>query len=165
LAAGWDLRRVFFVLPTRITLHGDGWLTLHLREAQPARTVSREVILDVNDAGRWIRGIELLGGAEFDLARAVGPLNPRKRLSEESNGVTYDEEANAAFLYFSMRSRPPDAPETALKYSRSISANAELAFDSAGGLVWLRFSPRHTTGSLADFVSLIDAPLERFTAR
>ena len=153
------------MLPTRITLHGDGWLILHLREAQPARTVSREVVLDVNDAGRWVRGIELLGGAEFDLARAVGPLHPRKTLGEESSGVVYHEEANAAFLYFSMRSPPPEVPEKALKHSRSITADAELAFDSAGGLVWLRFSPRHTTSSLADFVSLIDAPLERFTAR
>ena len=153
------------MLPTRIILDSDELVTVYLRDAQSARTVRSEAILDVNSAGRWIRGIELLGVVDFNLEKAVKPFNPRRPLSGESSGVTYDEEANAAFIYFSMK--PPDAyrPETALKYSHSITPIAELALDAEGGLLWLRFSPREANKSSADFVSLINAPVEHVTAR
>ena len=151
------------MLPTRITLAPDELVTVHLRDVQSAHTVRSEAILDVNNAGRWIRGIELLGGVGFSLEAAVKPFNPRRPLSGESGGVTYDEEANAVFIYFSRKSPLTHVPETALKYSHSITPNAELAFDSQGGLVWLRFSPRDTNKSAADFVSLIDAPVQCFT--
>ena len=152
------------MLPTRIILDCDELVTVHLRDVQSARTVRSEAILDVNNAGRWIRGIELLGGFGFNLETAVKPFNPRRPLSGESGGVTYDEEANAAFIYFSMKSPLTHVPETALKYSRSITPNVELAFDSQGGLAWLRFSPRDANKSTADFVSLISAPVECFRA-
>jgi hypothetical protein len=153
------------VLPTRIILDSDELVTVYLRDAQSARTVCSEAILDVNSAGRWIRGIELLGGVDFNLEKAVKSFNPRRPLSGESSGVTYDEEANAAFIYFSMKSPVIYLPETALKYSHSITPIAELAFDSEGGLLWLRFSPREANKSSADFVSLINAPVEHVTAR
>jgi hypothetical protein len=101
---------------------------------------------------------------DFNLETAVKPFNPRRPLSDESGGVTYDEEANAAFIYFSMKSPVILSPETALEYSHSITPQAELAFDSEGGLVWLRFSPRDANKSPADFVSLIDAPVEHAPA-
>ena len=148
------------MLPTRIILNSDGLVTVYLREAQLARTVRTEVILDVNHAGRWIRGIEFLGHQDFNLERAVKPFSPRKPLSGEVGGVTYDDEANAAFIYFSMKSAIVNLPETALKYSHSITPEAELALDSEGGLLWLRFSPRDANESAADFVSLIHAPVE-----
>ena len=153
------------MLPTRIILDSDELVTVHLRDAQSVRTVQSEAILDVNSAGRWIRGIELVGGGDFNLETAVKPFNPRRLLSGESTGVTYDEDANAAFIYCSMKSPEIYFPETALKYSHSITPIAELAFDSKGGLVWLRFSPRKANKSSADFVSLINAPVERVTAR
>jgi hypothetical protein len=153
------------VLPTRIILGSDELVMVHLRDAQSVRTVRSVAILDVNHAGRWIRGIELLGGVDFNLETAVGPFNPRRQLSGKSGSVTYDEEANAAFIYFSMKSPHTHLPETALKYSHSITPIAELAFDSDGGLVWLRFSSRDANKSSADFVSLINAPIEHVTAR
>src|ERR1700733_13083356 len=151
------------MLPTRIMLDSDELVTVYLREAQSARTVHSEAILDVNSAGRWIRGIELLGG-DFDLATAVKPFNPRRPVFDESGSVTYDEEANAAFIYFSMKSPLIFSAETALKYSHSITPQAELAFDSEGGPVWLRFSPQDANKSPADFVSLINAPVEHVAA-
>jgi hypothetical protein len=144
------------VLPTKIILDSEELVTVHLRDAQSVRTVPSEVILDVNHAGRWIRGIEMLGGVNFNLEAAVKPFNPRRPLSGEG-GVTYDEEADASFIYFSMKAPDASVPETALKYSHSITPMAELAFDSDGGLVWLRFSPRDANQSSADFVSLIKA--------
>jgi hypothetical protein len=153
------------VLPTRIILDSDELVTVYLRDAQSARTVRSEAILDVNSAGRWIRGIELLGVVDFNLEKAVKPFNPRRPLSGESSGVTYDEEANAAFIYFSMKSPDIHLPEAALKYSHSITPIAELVLDAEGGLLWLRFSPREANKSSADFVSLINAPVEHVTAR
>lgn len=149
------------MLPTRVILHSNELLTVYLRDAQVARTSRWEAIIDVNNAGRWIRGIELLGGLEFDLGKAVKPFNPRRPLSGESGGVTYDNAADAAFVYFRMRSPVAHLPETALKYSHSITLEAELAFDFEGGLIWLRFSPGEANTNSADFVSLIDAPVER----
>ena len=69
------------MLPTRITLAPDELVTVHLRDVQSARTVRSEAILDVNNAGRWIRGIELLGGVGFSLEKTVKPFNPRRPLS------------------------------------------------------------------------------------
>lgn len=94
----------FAVLPIRIILDSDDSVTVHLRDTQTVRTVRSEAILDVNHAGRWIRGIELVGGVDFNLSRAVMPFKPRRPLLSKSEGVTYDEEANAAFIYISMKS-------------------------------------------------------------
>ena len=35
-----------------------------------------DVIADVNRAGNWIRGLELLGTAGFSLERALAPFSP-----------------------------------------------------------------------------------------
>jgi hypothetical protein len=153
------------LLPLRIILEPDELLTVHLRENEVARTLRSEAILDVNHAGRWIRGIELVGGVDFNLAKAVKPFKPTRPSMGGSSGVTYDEEANATFIYFSMKPPKPESPQTVLKYSHSITPEAEFAFDSAGGLLWLRFSPRDGNKSAADFVSLIDAPIERQLAK
>ena len=148
------------MLPARIILDSDKLVTAHLRDAQVARIARSEAIIDVNSAGRWIRGIELLGSAAFNLEKAVKPFNPRRPLSGESVGVTYDQEADAAFVYFRMKTPVVHMPETALKYAHSITPTAELALDSEGGLIWLRFSPEAANTSSIDFVSLIDAPVE-----
>jgi hypothetical protein len=66
------------LLPLRIILEPDELLTVHLRENEVARTLRSEAILDVNHAGRWIRGIELVGGVDFNLARAVKPFKPTR---------------------------------------------------------------------------------------
>ena len=153
------------MLPARITLNSKECLTVHLREAQLARRAGCKVVVDVNEVGQWIRGIKLLASHEFDLASGVRPFNSQKPLGRESSVVTYDDRAGAAFLHFSMKSPDTNSPQTDLKRSRSINSEAELALDLQGGLIWLRFSPGDANVSSADFVSLIDAPLERFTAR
>jgi hypothetical protein len=151
------------MLPTRITLDSPDTVTVHLRDGHAVSTARSHAILDVNHEGRWIRGVELLGGIDFDLARAVAPLKPRKPQMGESDGVTYDKEANAAFIYFSMKSPGPSSPSTALKYAHSITPEAEFGFDANEGLLWLRFSCQEENGSSADFVSLINAPVEGST--
>jgi len=154
----------FNVLPSRINLGSDDVITVHLREGQAVRTLRSEVILDVNHAARWIRGIELVGGIDFNLAKAVRPFSPRRPAVGESNGVTYDEEADATFIYFSMKAPQPASPSTALKYSHSITPEADFGFDAEGGLLWLRFSCSEENLSAADFVSLINTPVEHFAA-
>lgn len=146
------------MLPLRLIIESDQLLSAILRDGEAVRQVHSEAILDVNYAGRWIRGIELIGSADFNLARAVKPFRPRRPLSGKSNNVTYDEEANAAFVYFSMKS---PSPESALRYSHSITPKAEFGLDADGGLLCLRFSPQDANRSAADFIALIDAPVER----
>lgn len=119
----------FAVLPIRIILDSDDSVTVHLRDTQTVRTVRSEAILDVNHAGRWIRGIELVGGVDFNLSRAVMPFKPRRPLLSKSEGVTYDEEANAAFIYISMKSPVAGSLDAVSKYSHSIMPEAEFAFD------------------------------------
>ena len=109
---------------------------------------------------RWIRGLELLGSVDFNLARAVRPFNPRPPLSEGESGVTYDEEANAAFFYFRMKkldtSQRGGAP---VRYSHSLTPDARFGFDNDGGLLWVRFFLPNKIGNAADFLGFIDAPI------
>jgi hypothetical protein len=153
------------VLPLRLIIGSDQLLSVVLRDGKAVRRVRSEAILDVNHAGRWIRGIEILGSTDFNLARAVKPFNPRRPLSSQSGGVTYDEDANAAFVYLSIKPPSSSSFESASRYSHSITPEAEFGFDADGGLLWLRFSPRDANTSAADFVALIDAPVERVNER
>jgi hypothetical protein len=43
-----------------------------------------------------------------------------------------------------------------LRYSHSITPDAEFAFDERDGLLWIRFSPTEENSNAVDFVSLID---------
>jgi hypothetical protein len=104
----------------------------------------------------------LLGGSDFNLARAVKPFLPKVPFEAGRSGVTYDEGANAAFFYFSMKSlpMPPGIDTPDFKYSHSITPDARFGFDDEGGLVWVRFQLEETNASVQDFVSLIEAPVE-----
>jgi hypothetical protein len=79
-------------------------IEVHLAEAQVEHEYSGDVIADVNRAGNWINGLELLGsGLQFSLERAISSL-PRESAgvsvkSPQKSVVTYDEDANAGFLY------------------------------------------------------------------
>jgi hypothetical protein len=121
-----------------------------------------EAIVDVDHDGRWIRGLELLGGSDFNLARAVKPFHPKRPSEARWIGVTYDEEADAAFFYFSMKicSTLPGIDTPDFKYSHSITPDALFGFDDEGGLVWVRFRPAETNASVQDFVSLIEVSVE-----
>lgn len=76
-------------------------------------------------------------------------------------GVTYDEQANAAFFYFSMKTPAFRGLNTRdFKYSHSITPDARFGFDSEAGLVWVRFRLEDENANVHNFVSLIDAPVE-----
>lgn len=59
------------MIPVFFKVESDEQLTVYLRETQTASEKNGEAIVDVNHDGRWIRGLELLGGGDFNLARAV----------------------------------------------------------------------------------------------
>ena len=150
------------MIPVLFKVDPDKQLTVYLREARTASEKDGEAIVDVNHDGRWIRGLELLGGSDFNLARAVKPFHPKRPFDAGRSGVSYDEEANAAFFYFSMKTLPTpqgiDTPD--FKYSHSITPETRFGFDDEGGLVWARFRPEEANASVQDFVSLIEAPVE-----
>jgi hypothetical protein len=150
------------VIPVLFKVEPDKQLTVYLREARTASEKDSEAIVDVNHDGRWIRGLELLGGGDFDLARAVKPFHPKRPSEAGRIGVTYDEDANAAFFYFSMKTLPTphgiDTPD--FKYSHSITPDARFGFDDEGGIVWVRFRPEEANANVQDFVPLIEAPVE-----
>jgi hypothetical protein len=153
---------MFAVIPASFKVEPDRQVTVFLRRGRTASEKDGEAIVDVNQDGRWIRGLELLGSYDFNLARAVRPFQPKRPFEAGRMGVTYDEEANAAFFYFSMkRCATPsgiDAPD--FKYSHSITPAARFGFDDEGGLIWVRFSPEEANAEVQDFLSLVDAPIE-----
>jgi|GEM_PF-922802 uncharacterized protein YuzE len=150
------------MIPVFFKVEPDKQLTVYLREARTTSEKDDDAIVDVNHDGRWIRGLELLGGGDFDLARAVKPFHPKRPSEAGRMGVTYDEEANAAFFYFSMKalSTAPGIDTPDFKYSHSITPDARFGFDDEGGLVWVRFRPEEANASVQDFVSLIEAPVD-----
>jgi len=150
------------VIPVLFKVEPDKQLTVYLREARTASEKDSEAIVDVNHDGRWIGGLELLGGGDFNLARAVKPFHPKRPSEAGRTGVTYDEDANVAFFYFSMKILPTPLgiDTTDFKYSHSITPDARFGFDDEGGLVWVRFRPEEANANVLDFVALIEAPVE-----
>jgi len=146
------------MLTVRLRIEHEGKITVYLRNAETASEMEDEVNLDVDHAGHWFRGIEILGSVGFDLARAVRPFNPKRPLEAGRVGVTYDEEANAAFFYMKMKTLPPGI---AARYSHSITPPARFGLDKQGGLVWISFSTEEANESPEDFLALVDAPVER----
>jgi uncharacterized protein YuzE len=146
------------MLPINIRIESDGVIRVFLRSVEAKTQVEEEVILDVDHAGHWIRGIEILGSVGFDLARAVRPFSPKRPLEAGRVGVTYDEEANAAFFYMQMKALPPGV---AANYSHSITPPADFGLDEHGGLVWVSFSSQEANNSPEDFLALVDASVER----
>ncbi len=142
------------MLPRRIIIGNDASVKAILREGAAVRVLHSEAIIDVNHDGRWLRGIELIGGVDFNLEKATKPFAPQQPLSRQSSDVSYDGEADAAFLYFKMKEQKG---EESLRYSHSIiTPDAEFAFDERDGLLWIRFSPTKENSNAVDFVSLID---------
>ncbi len=150
------------MIPARFKVEADKQLTVYLRDAASTFEKDGEAIVDVNHDGRWIHGLELIGSADFNLARAVKPFHPKRPFEAERIGVTYDDEADASFFYFSRKTllTPPGIETPDFKYSHSITPAVRFGFDADGGLVWVRFSPEEANTSVEDFVSLIDAPVE-----
>jgi hypothetical protein len=151
------------VIPVLFKIEPNKQLTVYLREARTASEKDYDVIVDVNRDGRWIRGLELLGGGDdFHLATAVKPFHPNRPSEAGRIAVSYDDKADAAFFYFSMKTlpTPPGIATPDFKYSYSITPDARFGIDDEGGLVWVRFRPEEANRSVEDFVSLIEAPVE-----
>jgi hypothetical protein len=87
------------MIPVFFKVEPDKQLTVYLREARTTSEKDDDAIVDVNHDGRWIRGLELLGGGDFDLARAVKPFHPKRPSEAGRMGVTYDEEANESTFH------------------------------------------------------------------
>ena len=123
---------------------------VRLSDAPVEHERTGDVVADVNRAGNWIRGLELLGCAGFSLERALAPFSPKPRAASVRSpqaelAVTYDGEADAGFLYLPYASpasveRELQSDPLLLKCSRSIedeSATFGLSPDKA--LVFVRF--------------------------
>jgi uncharacterized protein YuzE len=148
-------------MPITFRIEADGAVKVLLRAAEVASQMDDEVILDVDHEGHWLRGIEILESVGFDLARAVKPFNPKRPLEAAGIGVTYDADANAAFFHLKMKTLPLGKTT---RYSHSITPAARFGLDNQGGLVWIAFSVDEANASPEDFLSLVDAPIERLTA-
>ena len=141
------------MLPRCINIGHDASVKAILREGAAVRVLHSEAIIDITHDGRWLRGIELIGGVDFNLEKAIKPFIPKWPLSRRSSDVSYDGQADAAFLYFKMKEQKGDK---ALRYSHSMTPDAEFAFDARDGLLWIRFSAAEENSNAVDFVSLID---------
>jgi hypothetical protein len=78
---------------------------LRFSDVPVAYEFTGDVIAIVNRSGNWITGLELLGsGLQFSLQKALSALAPEPsaasvRHPQSTLLVTYDEDANAGFLY------------------------------------------------------------------
>jgi len=129
---------------------------LHFCNAPVEYKVAGDVVADVNRLGNWVRGLEVLGsGARFSLKQALVsvPLVSSAasvRQPQLSVAATYDEDADAAFLYLPYAS--PSSIESQLKSnplllksSYSIEdEKAEFGLAADGSLVFIRFEVPET---------------------
>jgi hypothetical protein len=138
-------------MTVQITPVSSSVVEVRFKSAPVLLEFSADVIADVNNTGNWIYGIELLGsGLQFSLERALASFAPEKtsgsvRRIQNKLTVTYDEDANAGFLYLPYAS-PASIEQEAqsnpllLKSSYSIEddkATMGLAADKT--LVFVRF--------------------------
>ena len=119
---------------------------VRLSDAPVEHECTGDVIADVNRAGNWIRGLELLGTAGFSLERALAPFDPKLRAASVRSAqavlaVTYDGEADAGFIYLPYASPASvERDPLLLEYSHSIEDDcAALGLRANGGLVLVRF--------------------------
>jgi uncharacterized protein YuzE len=105
-----------------------------------------EIVLDINDSGNWVRGFEIVGGfVPFSVAKAVSPFKPIPPAPPSiplPGTVTYDPEADAAFVYFEYAPNLVRLTPTELAglkvVSHSVNPTAIYGLDGSGGLVWIR---------------------------
>ena len=131
----------------KIAIESPSLVCVHLREGvKPVVQKQGETILDLNRSGNWVRGIEIVGGfVPFSVARAVSPFNPVRPVfpnPPEAGTVTYDPEADAAFIYLeydpSFAQLAPQAQAELNTVSHSVNPTATYGLDDQGGLVWVK---------------------------
>ena len=134
-----------------------------------ARESTGDVIVDLNRKGNWIRGLEVLGsGNGVNLQKALASLSPARpgaavQQPQNKLTVTYDESADAGFLYLPYAS--PEKLHLAsqqdpllLKSSYSVEdESAVFGLDVDGSLVFIRFRVP-SDKELEDFMELFGSP-------
>jgi len=132
---------------------------LRFSEAPVMHEFTGDVIADVNKKGNWIRGLELLGsGMRFSLQQVLSSFS---RGSQPQNDLTatYDEDADAGFLYLPYASpnsveRDHRSDPSLLKSSHSVEDEKALfGLDADKTLVFIRFMIPPTE-RLEDFIQL-----------
>jgi hypothetical protein len=152
------------VFSQRITVESGDVVWLSLRgSSQLAREVCGEAILDVNWSGNWVRGLEIVGGfVPFSVGRAVGPFRPvlpGLAGARRPGTVTYDPDADAAFIYLEYGPAfgllAPEQKASATVVSHSINPTATYGLDEAGGLVWVKIPVADAARSADEFLRLL----------
>jgi hypothetical protein len=148
----------------RIVAETPDVISVYLRcDIQATQQKRGEAILDLNRSGNWVRGFEIVGGfVPFSLAKAVSPFSPvlpSFPKPPKPATVTYDPEANAAFVYLEYDSsfaRLTTSEQAELKkVSHSVNPTATYGLDELGGLIWLRIPVADLTGSVNQFLQLL----------
>ena len=148
----------------RIALEGSDAVRVHLSGgAEAVRQEQGEVVLDLNDLGNWVRGFEVIGGfVPFSVERAVSPFCPVRPAFPSvpmPGTVTYDPEADAAFVYLeynaSFNSLEPQKRTQLSAVSHSVNTTATYALDERGGLVWVRIPIADLSGTMDRLVELL----------
>ena len=110
-----------------------------------------------------LRGIEIVGGfVPFSVARAVSPFNPVRPVfpnPPEAGTVTYDPEADAAFIYLeydpSFAQLAPQAQGELKTVSHSVNPTATYGLDDQGGLVWVKIPIADVSGPVEQLLRLL----------
>ena len=131
----------------RLVVESPDLICVHLREGvQAVQQKQGETILDLNRSGNWVRGIEIVGGfVPFSVAEAMSPFNPVRPAfpkAPKPGTVTYDAEADAAFIYLEYDpgfvGLTPQAQAELKTVSHSVNPTATYGLDDQGGLVWVK---------------------------
>jgi uncharacterized protein YuzE len=131
----------------KIALENPSLVCVHLREdVEPVVQKQGEAIIDLNRSGNWVRGIEIVGGfVPFSVAKAVSPFNPARPAFPKTpiaGTVTYDPEADAAFIYLEydpgFAQLAPREQAELETVSHSVNPTATYGLDDQGGLVYVK---------------------------
>jgi hypothetical protein len=130
---------------------------------EPATEKEGETILDLNRFGNWVRGLEIVGGfVPFSVAKAVTPFSPRLPAfpkTPEPGTVTYDPQADAAFIYLeydpSFFQLAPQAQVELKTVSHSVNPTARYGLDDRGGLIWVKIPIADVSGPVEQLIRLL----------
>ena len=128
---------------------GDEVLLLLRPDVQVTEQKVGEAILDVNQFGNWIGGLELLSVfLNFSLEKAVRPFDPvpiSLGTSDPTGTVTYEKDDGDEMVYIYMLyddnvcSLPHQERALLLKIDHQIeNPHCRFGLDSEGGLVYVR---------------------------
>jgi|SRR5579864_3930971 len=133
----------------RIFVEDGAQVVLQLRkDCEVAREKTGEGILDVNQYGNWVGGLEMLSAfLDFSLERAVKPFNPVPISPDAScpGTVTYEKDNGDEMVYMyllyedAVASLPQHEKARLVKIDHQIeNPHCRFGLDSEGGLVHVR---------------------------